>query len=78
MEVISSILKDDPPPIGTYVEDFPGELERIIGKTLRKDLNERYQHIKDLWIDLKDLNDELKFVAKLSHTADIISRSLKK
>lgn len=69
MDVISSILKDDPPPLRHYAPTFPRQLERIVDKTLRKDVNHRYQHDKDLEIDLEDLLDELKFEAKLSKTA---------
>jgi len=36
-------------------------LERIVGKTLRKNRDERYHHIKELLIDLKDFKKELEF-----------------
>jgi hypothetical protein len=37
----------------------PHEIERIVGKALRKDCDERYQTAKDLLIDLKDARQEL-------------------
>src|SRR5262249_28617038 len=45
--------------------DAPLELEQIIGKTLRKDREERYQNIIDLLNDLKDIKQRLEFDARL-------------
>lgn len=68
VDLISSILKDDPPPIRQLSPFLPRQLERIIDKTLRKDKAYRYQHIKDLEIDLADLREELKLEALISRT----------
>jgi serine/threonine-protein kinase len=68
-DVIASILKSEPVPLSHYVSDVPKELERIIGKTLRKNRDERYQHSKDLWLDLKDLKQDLEIQNKLERTA---------
>ena len=46
------VLEREPPPLGTDAE-IPAELQRIVGKMLRKDREERYQTIKDLLLDLK-------------------------
>ena len=70
LDVISSILKDQPPALRLAAPALPRHLERIVDKTLRKDRDHRYQHVKDLQIDLQDLRDELKFEAKLNQTAD--------
>jgi eukaryotic-like serine/threonine-protein kinase len=67
-EVIASILKSEHLPLSRYIPDLPAELERIVGKTLRKNRDERYQHIKDLQIDLKDLRQDLEFQAKLERS----------
>ena len=67
-EVIASILKSEPEPISYHEPDIPRELEKLIGKTLRKDREERYQHTKDLWLDLKDLRQELEYNAKFEHS----------
>lgn len=66
LDLISSILKDDPPALRKVNPELPRQLERIVDKTLRKDREHRYQNIKDLHIDLEDLRDELKFEAKLN------------
>ena len=39
--------------------DVPAELQRIVGKALRKDREQRYQVMKDLLLDLQALRDEL-------------------
>ncbi|MDQ4121383.1 MAG: protein kinase [Acidobacteriota bacterium] len=68
-DVIAAILTREPSLLSHYVKNAPAELQRILGKILRKNRDERYQHIKDLWIDLKDLRQELEFTAKLERSA---------
>ncbi len=58
-DVIAAILKSNPAEISVHAPEAPKALERIVNKALRKDREERYQHIKDLLIDLKDLRREL-------------------
>ena len=65
LEVVSEILKTEPAPLRQFIPDVPAELQRTVTKTLRKDREQRYQHVKDLLIDLKDLKQELEFEAKL-------------
>jgi eukaryotic-like serine/threonine-protein kinase len=48
---LAAIIHVEPPP----PEDAPDELEEIIFKALRKRAEERYQNIRDLAQDLKDL-----------------------
>ena len=67
-ETIAAILKSEPAPLATHVQDVPKELERIVSKTLRKNPKKRYQHIKDLLIDLQELKQELEFEAKLERS----------
>lgn len=44
--------------------DLPGELDRIVRKALAKNRDERYQTIKDLLIDLRNLRQVLEYRAK--------------
>ncbi len=67
-DVIASILKSEPPLLSQYVSNIPHDLEKIVSKSLRKNRDERYQNIKDLQIDLKDLRQELEFEAKLERS----------
>jgi len=64
VEVISQILQTEPVPLGQLNPGVPHEIERIVGKALRKDCEERYQTSKDLLIDLKDAREELQLQKK--------------
>ena len=44
----------------SHVPEGPREFERIVSRALRKNREERYQTVKDLLIDLKDLKSELE------------------
>jgi len=58
LEMIGAILHKEPKHLNA---DVPHEVERIINKCLRKDRDERYQTIKDVGNDLKDVKQELEF-----------------
>ncbi len=64
-DIIVSILTTEPPPLNAARPESSPELQRIVGKAMRKNKEERYQTCKDLLIDLKDLKGELEFSAKL-------------
>src|SRR6185436_1812200 len=68
-DVISSILAKKQLPLARYSPDVPPEFERIVGKALAKDREERYQSIKELLIDLKRLKQRLDVEAELEHSA---------
>jgi len=61
-EIMAAILSErDAPPLARYTSGVPSELERIVGKALRKNREERYQTIKDLLLDLQSLRQQLVF-----------------
>ncbi len=64
-DVIAEILKAEPAAPVEFAPDLPYEVERIIGKALRKDRGIRYQSVRDLLIDLQDFKKESEFQAKL-------------
>ena len=64
-DVMAEILKVEPLPPTEFAPDVPPEIERIIGKALRKDRETRYQAVGDLLIDLQDFKKEAEFQAKL-------------
>jgi serine/threonine protein kinase len=64
LDVLISTIEKEPRPLAHYVPETPSELQRIVNRTLCKDRDERYQTAKDLWIDLKNLRDEVAFEAK--------------
>src|SRR5262245_4977392 len=65
IDVMGAILNQEPAPLRQFAPDAPAELQRIVTKALRKDRDDRYQRVKDLLLDLKDLMQELEFEAKL-------------
>jgi serine/threonine protein kinase/Tol biopolymer transport system component len=67
-DTMAAILKSEPAPLPHIVPQLPAELVRIVNKSLRKDREERYQAVKELWLDLKALKQELEFQAKLDRS----------
>lgn len=65
-DVIAAILRNDPLPLARFAADVPEELDRIVMKALVKDRERRYQTIKDLALDLKQLGQELEFKSRLA------------
>ena len=60
-DTLAAILKTEPPSLSRVIPGAPSELTRIVTKCLKKDREERYQVVKDLWLDLKALKQELEF-----------------
>jgi serine/threonine protein kinase/class 3 adenylate cyclase/alpha-beta hydrolase superfamily lysophospholipase len=67
-DVLVSILEHEPPRLSRTLAAIPSELERIVTKALRKDREERYQTVKDVQLDLKNLLQELELKAKLGES----------
>src|SRR6266516_643050 len=72
-DVMSLILQKEPLPLAHSWPEVPAELERIVRKALRKDREERYQTIKDLLIDLRNLRKELELSAEMERSAPPLS-----
>ncbi len=66
-EVLAAILDREPAPLARFDPNVPSEFQRIVGKALRKDRDERYQGMKDLQLDLQALRDELAVEARKNH-----------
>jgi eukaryotic-like serine/threonine-protein kinase len=64
-DVIVGVLKKEPPILTKYSPNLPAELERIVTKALRKNVEERYQVVNDLGLDLKTLKQRMEFDAEL-------------
>ena len=65
-DALATILKEEEaPPLSRYAPEVPAELEWIVKKALAKEREERYQVVKDLLIDLKNLNQELELQATI-------------
>ena len=69
IDILAAILSDkEPPPLARYTREAPAELERIVGKALAKEREERYQSSKDLLIDLRHLKRRLELDTELART----------
>ena len=68
-DVMSLILQKEPLLLAHFSPEVPQELERIVRKALRKDKEERYQTVKDLLIDLRNLRKELELEAEIERSA---------
>jgi eukaryotic-like serine/threonine-protein kinase len=57
-DCIASILTTEPLPLSDVLSDVPLKLESILQKALRKNSDERYQTIKEMLADLRNLKEE--------------------
>ena len=72
-EIIISIIQKRQQPLARYSPDIPPELERIVGKSLSKGRDDRYQSLKDMLIDLKRLKRQLDLEQELVDSPEHIS-----
>ncbi len=68
--VLVSILEREPPPLSRFIQDAPSELQRIITRSLAKLRDERYQTIRDFYVDLKNFKQEFEFNLKLQRSTE--------
>ena len=64
-DIMAAILTCEPAPLN---ETTPLELQRIVRKSLQKNVDERYQTAKDLLIDLKAFKQGQDFTAELNRS----------
>src|SRR6201982_1944547 len=57
-DCIASILTTEPPSLSGVLPDVPLKLESILERALRKNRDERYQTIKEMLADLRNLKEE--------------------
>ena len=58
VEVMHLILKEKPPAVEEINPEVPGEVRRLIRRCLAKSPEQRFQSMKDLAIDLRELVEE--------------------
>lgn len=63
-ETFANLINAEPEPLSRFSSNVPDELQRIVGKMLRKNRDERYHTMKDVLTDLRDLRENLKFAEK--------------
>ena len=67
-DVIVAIARSDPQPLTRFSRNVPAELEWIVMKALRKNVEERYQTVKEFESDLKKLKQRLEFQTELERS----------
>jgi tetratricopeptide (TPR) repeat protein/TolB-like protein/predicted Ser/Thr protein kinase len=75
--IINAIVNQVPEPLARYKSQVPEELERMIGKALAKNRDERYQHMDDLVTDLRRERKRIELMEStqlLPGTADAAPR----
>src|SRR6266496_3807947 len=59
IDSLNKIIRAPFPPISNFNPDVPGDLQKIIRRCLEKDPEERYQSIKDVAMELKEVRRAL-------------------
>lgn len=60
-DILASVLREEPLPLSSHLENVPAELEWIISKTLSKKLEGRYQTADELRADLEKIKRLIEF-----------------
>src|SRR6058998_1967482 len=60
IDSLNKIIREQPTPITNFNPDVPYDLQRIVRRCLAKDPEERYQTIKDVAIEIKEVRRELQ------------------
>jgi serine/threonine-protein kinase len=59
IDTLNKVIREPVPPISQFRPDTPNHLQRIVRRCLAKDPDDRYQTIKDVAIELRELRREL-------------------
>ncbi len=68
IDTLNKIIREPVRPIGDFRSDLPNHLQRIVRRCLEKDPEDRYQTIKDVAIELRELRRELTSPAGIDTT----------
>jgi eukaryotic-like serine/threonine-protein kinase len=77
IDVIGSILKDEPKSLREHQPEISINLENIVKKALCKDRDGRYQRIKDIFADLNDAKKTIETDTKFAHQTVAIKADTK-
>jgi serine/threonine protein kinase len=59
-DTMAAVIYKEPEPLSQVLPNLPSELHRILRKALQKDREERYQSVKDLALDIRELVFEIE------------------
>jgi eukaryotic-like serine/threonine-protein kinase len=74
IDTLYKIIREPPPLISQFNPTAPADLQRIVRRCLAKDPNDRYQNIKDVAIELKDIRRELQETATEAPPMSAVNR----
>ena len=63
LDVVGSILYKEPRPLSQSARLIPHDFDLLVKKALRKSRDERYQSMREILADLKDIREELRPVS---------------
>jgi eukaryotic-like serine/threonine-protein kinase len=75
IEVLNKIIREPAPPLAAFNPNAPPDLQRIVRRCLAKDPDERYQTIKDVAIELKEVRREMQEAASDATAPPVLSGS---
>lgn len=75
IDVLNKIIREPVASLSTYNPGAPADLQRIVRRCLAKDPEQRYQNIKDVAIELKEVRRELQERSFDSTTPPVSSAS---
>ena len=68
IDSLNKIIREQPEAIATLAPNAPADLQRIVRRCLAKDPDERYQTIKDVALEIKDVRRELQNAVGINTT----------
>jgi serine/threonine protein kinase/Tfp pilus assembly protein PilF len=68
IDTLNKIIREPAQPLSNFRADAPNHLQRIVRRCLAKDPEDRYQTIKDVAIELRELRHELASAAGMEAT----------
>src|SRR5262249_44967791 len=60
IDTLNKIIREPPPPMTDFRPDAPNHLQRVVRRCLAKDRDDRYQTIRDVAVELRELRRELE------------------
>jgi eukaryotic-like serine/threonine-protein kinase len=73
VDALHKILHDQPRPVEELSPEAPSELRRIIRRCLAKDPDERYQSMKDVAIELREISQEFQALSARPRARSVAS-----
>ncbi len=75
VERMHRVINDEPPPIFDRAPGVPSDLVRVVRKCLAKNPDERYQTMKDLAVDLRDVRRQIEGTSATAPAQPVVTGS---